>query len=119
MKNILIIGDNIREINKLRRHFIGGFKVSATNSAENALSVMQNKATDLAVFHAGADLSPMFGFYKGLRKNPATESLPLLVIAAPAALYALSETVTLRNTVVVDSGVSEDDMEGVINSVLG
>ncbi|MDR2559573.1 MAG: hypothetical protein LBC86_08550 [Oscillospiraceae bacterium] len=118
MKNVLIVGENIKEINKLRRVFGFEFKVSATNSPENALNILQNKTTGLAIYHAGADLSLLFDFYKKLRRSTATENLPLLVITDTTVLKILGETVEMARTAVIADNLSEDEMSGVINSML-
>jgi len=121
MKNVLIVGDNIKEINKLRRVFGFDFKVSATNSPENAVSVLRDKPADLAVYHAGAgiDLNMLFNFYKNLRRNPSTETVPLMVIACAAVLRVLSDVVEMNNAAVIGDDVGEEEMMRVIGSMLG
>jgi PleD family two-component response regulator len=118
MKNVLIIGENIKEINKLRRVFGFEFKVSATNSPDNAVGILQNKANDLAVYHASDDLSPLFSFYRSLRGNASTEKMPLLVIANTMMLKALTDIVEMTHAAVIGENLSEDEMTGVINSML-
>jgi len=118
MKNILIIGDNIQEINKLRRVFGMEFKVSATNSAESALEILQSKAADLAVFRAGTDLGAIFDFYKSLRRK-ISMNLPLLIIAPPDAAAILADTVEMNNAAVVEATVPEARILDVISSILG
>ena len=118
MKNVLIVGENIKEINKLRRAIGFEFKVSATNSPDGALESLKSKAADLAVYRAGRDLSLLFEFYKSLRRNEATEDVPLLVIADVIVLRALAETVEMARTVVVGDNLGEEEMSGVINSML-
>jgi hypothetical protein len=82
------------------------------------VSILQNKTTDLAVYHAGEDISLLFDFYKSLRRNAATENVPLLVIAVPKILKTLADTVEMSNTAVIGENTGEDDMMGVIESML-
>jgi PleD family two-component response regulator len=119
MKNVLVVGENIKEINKLRRSFGFDFKVSATNSPDNAVSILQKKTNDLAVYHASEDLSLLFNFYRSLRASAATEKLPLLVIADATVLKALNDTVEMAGVTVIGRNLSEDEMTGVVNSMLG
>ncbi|MCL2698300.1 MAG: hypothetical protein FWE74_09525 [Oscillospiraceae bacterium] len=119
MKNVLIVGENIKEINKLRRVFGFEFKVSATNSPDNAVNILQSKTNDLVIYHTGADLNLLFNFYADLRRSSATKSIPLLVIAAPEILKALNETIEMANTAVIADNLGEEEMSGVINSMLG
>jgi PleD family two-component response regulator len=118
MKNVLIVGENIKAINKLRRVFGFEFRVSATNSPDNALNILQNKTTDLVIYHAGRDLSLLFEFYKSLRKDAETDGVPLLVIAEVTILKALSDTVEMTETAVIADNLGEEEMTGVINSML-
>ncbi|MCL2077251.1 MAG: hypothetical protein FWH08_02475 [Oscillospiraceae bacterium] len=116
MKNVLIISDSIREINRLRRFFDSDFKVSATNSAESAVNVLQGKTTDITIFHTGTDLSRLFEFYKQLRQNAATENLPLIVLADASILKTLVDTVEMKNAAVTGTSITSDNMKNLINS---
>ena len=101
MKNILIICDNINEITRLKKHFGEEFKVSASNSAENAYSVMQNRLLDLAVYHVGSDMAKLLAFYKSVRKTPKTENLNLVFIADESMKAVLNDVAALENASVI------------------
>jgi PleD family two-component response regulator len=125
MKNILIISDDIREINKLRRIFGERFKVRATNFAESALNILQNGAvlTDLAVYRAayreGVDLASFFDLYKELRRDADAENVPLLVLADAPLLKTLTDTVELIDAALADAAGSGEGLQGVVETLFG
>jgi len=119
MKNVLIICDNIQEINRVRRYFGTEYKVRATNAIENAYSSIKAQTPDLAICHIGTDFSKLFGFYKNLRQSAATETLPLIVIADTGVLKALTDTVELKSTALIGSLITHENMQNVIESLIG
>jgi len=118
MVNILIISGNINSINHYRRFFTDEFKISATNSADNAMNMLATKSADLVIFHAGADYGGLFGFYRKLRQNPATAGLPLVMITEASFVHALEDKVELQNAVVVGLDVRQEELMEVVNSLL-
>ncbi|MCL1822642.1 MAG: hypothetical protein FWG44_00385 [Oscillospiraceae bacterium] len=118
MKNILIVSDSIQEINKLRRYFGEDFKVSATNSIENAAVILQKKTAEIALYHIGVNLAGFFEFYKNLRTNKATEELPLIVIADTSILKTLTDTVALKKGSFISPGITPDNLQNLVYSVL-
>ncbi|MCL2020257.1 MAG: hypothetical protein FWG70_10955 [Oscillospiraceae bacterium] len=118
MKNILIVGDDIKEINRLRRFFGLEFKVSAVNSSESALETLKSKKSDLMVYRANTNLNALFELYMNLRRNSATENMPLLVITQTQIKEALSDMTEMSNTAVVDATQAEDDIIAVANSLM-
>ena len=116
MKNILIICDNINEITRLRKLFGEDFKVSGSNSPENALDVMQNRLLDLVIFQVPADMNRLFAFYKAVRQESKTERLPLVFVTDEAMLNVLNEVTALENAVMIAAPVTAEAVRSVINS---
>ena len=109
MKNILIISGSISNVNRVRRFLGDEYRISATNSHENAETVLRTKPADLVIFHAGKDYSDIFAFYKDIRQNPETENLPLIFITDVSFIHAMSDKIEFRNAeaVGVDAGGEE------------
>ena len=118
MIKILIVCDNINEISKLKRSFGDEYKVSASNSAENALNILQNKTTDIALFHAGADISRLFAFYRLVRQNPETENQPIIFVVEEVVLNIISDTITLEDAEVVVAPVSLENIQNAVDSLI-
>lgn len=116
MKKVLIICDNINEITALKRHFGEDYRVSGSNSAENALGILQNGTTDIAVYKTGSDMSKLLAFYKRVRQEPKTEKLPIIFIADEAVLGVLNDVASLEKAAGISPPVSAESMENLINS---
>ena len=116
MKNILIINENLNEITKLKRFFGEGFKVSGSNNAENALSVMQNRLLDMVVYQVYFDMAQIFAFYKAVRQEPQTEKLPLVFITDADMLNLLNDVTVFENAVVIAAPVTEGAVESLLKS---
>jgi PleD family two-component response regulator len=118
MKNILIISDNINNINHFRRFLSSEYKISATNTAENALNMLQTKSADLILFHAGGDYGGFFAFYKALRRNPATFILPLIAVTDMSFIHALEDKVTLQHAAVVGLDITKEGLLEIVKTIL-
>ena len=116
MKKILIICDNINEITKMKKLFGEDFRVSGSNSGENALGILQNKTTDIAVYYAGNDMSGLFAFYKLIRQEPKTENQALIFVVDESTLKILSDTTALENAAVIAAPVNSEELHGLLNS---
>ena len=119
MKNILIISETINEITRLKRAFGGDFRVGASNSAENAFAVIQNRLPDLILYRLGdnpQNMSLLFDFYKKLRQGETTEELPVVFVINEAAAKVVKETVKFKNAAVIESSVEPEIIYNVVNS---
>ena len=118
MVNILIISSNINNINHFRRFFGTEYKISVTNTADNAMNTLQTRAADLVIFHAGADYSGLFGFYKKLRQNAATENIPVIMITEASFVHALGGKAELKNAAVAGVDVTQEELLNTAESLL-
>jgi PleD family two-component response regulator len=118
MRNILIISEHIQEINRVRRLFGSDYKISATNSAPNALNMLQTKTADLVIYHAGGDYAGVFELYKLFRQNAATENLPLILVTEASFIHALEDKVELQKAVTVSIDIEQDALMDIVEALL-
>ena len=109
MTDILLISDSPASINVAWRHFCyREYNASATASIDTAMEFLRSdKPPQVVVYYCGGGSSGFFPFYRILRKDEKTASLPLVVLTDVDMQKALSEYVKLENAQVM--GISVDD----------
>lgn len=109
MIDVLLISDTVDNINVAWRHFC--YNEYSAAAATNVQSVMdslhEKKHAQIVAYYCGDNTSSFYSFYKTLRSDPATENMPLVVLADVSWQTVLSKYIKLKNVKVV--GISIDD----------
>lgn len=109
MTDVLLISDTVDNINVAWRHFCyNEYSAAAATNVQSALdSFNEKKHAQVVAYYCSDSTDSFYSFYKTLRSNPATENIPLVVLADISWQTVLSKYIKLKNTKVV--GISIDD----------
>lgn len=109
MIDVLLISDTADNVNIAWRHFC--YSEYSANAATNIQAAMnslhEKKHAQIVAYYCTDKTGSFYEFYKALRSDPATENIPLVVLADVSWQTVLSKYIKLKNTKVV--GISIDD----------
>ena len=96
----ILIADDEPDLRALLTDLLGeaGHEVSVAENGQAALQLMQEEVPDLLLLDVFMPLMDGIQVFQHLRLNPATESLPVIVITAFQPFYELNDLLGSPNT---------------------
>jgi len=91
-KRILAVDDDATALNALRQILSQkGYEVSTAPEGDAALEILAQQTFDLAILDVGLPGMSGFDLCREIRKNPATQDLPVIFLTAKSLLMDMAE----------------------------
>ncbi|MBQ8612594.1 MAG: hypothetical protein IJ416_00050 [Ruminiclostridium sp.] len=116
-KTVLLVSELLQDLNRMKEWFPGGWRVKGVNSFSAVPSALRSELPEIVVLRIRG-LEDFFHTYEVLRTSMNSAETPLVAISDIGLQSALAKNVELKNTRIVGSSVTDENMMKILAEVL-
>ncbi len=116
-KTVLLVSELLQDLNRMKEWFPGGWRVKGVNSFSAVPSALRSELPEIVVLRIRG-LEDFFRTYEVLRTSMNSAETPLVAISDIGLQSALAKNVELKNTRIVGSSVTDENMVKILAEVM-
>lgn len=117
-KTVLLISELLQDLNRMKDWFPDDYRIKGVNSFSAVPNALRSELPGLIVLRIRS-LEDFFHTYETLRTSVNNSDTPLIAIADIGLQTALAKNVSLKDTRVVGSSVTDENMKRIIKEIIG
>lgn len=117
-KTVLLISELLQDLNRMKDWFPDDYRIKGVNSFSAVPNALRSEMPGLIVLRIRG-LEDFFHTYEMLRTSVSNADTPLIAIADIGLQTALAKNVSLKDTRIVGSSVTDENMKKIILDVAG
>ncbi len=117
-KTVLLISELLQDLNRMKDWFPDNYRIKGVNSFSAVPNALRSELPGLIVLRIRS-LEDFFHTYEMLRTSVNNSDTPLIAIADIGLQTALAKNVSLKDTRVVGSSVTDENMQRIIKEIIG
>ena len=115
---VLLISELLQDLNRMKDWFPDNYRIKGVNSFSAVPNALRSEMPGLIVLRIRS-LEDFFRTYEMLRTSVSNADTPLIAIADIGLQTALAKNVSLKDTRIVGSSVTDDNMKKIILDFAG
>lgn len=110
---VLLVSELLQDLNRMKDWFPPGYRIKGVNSFSAVPNALRSELPKIVVLRIRV-LEDFFHTYEMLRTSVNNRETPLIAVADIPVQTALAKNVTLSNTKVIGSSVTDANMKKII-----
>lgn len=115
---VLLVSELLQDLNRMKNWFPQGYRIKGVSSFTAVPTALRSELPEIVVLRIRG-LDDFFHTYELLRSSVNNSDTPLVAIADIPIQTALARNVTFRNTRIIGSSVTDENMVKIIGEILG